>query len=96
MITCAGSVLGDVSPVLTTGKNVTRLESVIAVLIGIISIIGTMLGAAWKVKGWVDNLAETDRYLAQYVVKLDDTLKAAHKENQRRFTQIVRKLDRNV
>jgi hypothetical protein len=57
------------------------------------TVVSAVIGAAWKIKGWVDNVAATDQRLAQYILKLDETLKQSHAENQRRFRSIEKKLD---
>lgn len=51
-----------------------------------------VLGAVWRLRGWVDGLRQTDQQIAQSVLRLDETIKRQHTDNQRRLAAIERKL----
>lgn len=71
---------------------ITRFETTITLLGVIIGILVTLIGSVWGARGYVDRLNTTDGRLADAIEQLAATQKAQHKDNQRRFTEIERRL----
>lgn len=69
-----------------TAATVTLLATIVSLLSGLTVIV-------WRARGYVDRLNTTDSDLAKAISDLGKTTVILHRENQRRFTNIERKLN---
>jgi hypothetical protein len=68
--------------------GITHFEATLALLSVVIGMLGTLIAAIWKARGWVDQLNTTDARLADAIDALRTTMQLQHSENQRRLVAL--------
>lgn len=73
---------------------ITHFETTVTLLAAVIGMLATLIAVVWKSRGYLDRLNTTDSDLAHAIQGLADVQKMQHRQNQRRFKSIERKLER--
>ncbi len=71
--------------------GITHFEATLTLLSVVIGMLGTLIGAIWRARGWVDQLNTTDGRLADAIDALRATMQIQHEENQRRLLVLERR-----
>jgi hypothetical protein len=71
---------------------ITHFEATIALLSACIGMLGALIAAVWKARGWVDRLNATDGRLADAIEGLTQVQQQQHRENLARFNVIEGRL----
>ena len=67
---------------------ITHFEATLTLLGIVIGMLGALIGAIWKARGWVDQLNTTDARLADAIDSLKTVMQQQHGENQRRLSAL--------
>lgn len=73
---------------------ITHFEATVALLSAVIGMLATLIMFVWKGRGWIDRRAQAEDRLASAIEVLAETQERLHRENQKKFRSIERRLAR--